>query len=149
MATALTGTEVISSISKILRAKFTSTEAVKIYKDKPTQGMDKPCFFIEQLNLDTTSEMRARAQKDYLLDIRYHPKDTDTEARTTMNTIAEKLSASVGEIPIVGQAVKNRGMKSNIVDGVLHFIVSYSFKVVEQPEAQPLMETIDITERVR
>lgn len=148
MATALTGTEVVSAISKLLRAKFTTLEAVKIYKDKPIQGMQKPCFFLHQINFDSTPEMKTRAQRDYLVDVRYHPKDTDTEALTTMNTIAEKLSDALCGIPIVGQTVKSGGMNSTVVDGVLHFIVSYSFKAIKQPETQPLMGTINITERV-
>ena len=148
MATALTGGEVVSAIATKLKAGFSTDEAKKLYKDKPAQGMVKPCFFIHQLNHDTTAEMKDRAQKDYLIDIRYHPSDADTEAFTTMGMIQEKLCSVVDEITVVSQSVKAKSLKSQIVDGVLHTIVSYSFKVVKQPVEYPLMETVEITERV-
>ena len=148
MATELTGIEVVTGITKLLRQNFSTQDVPNIYKDTPVQGLNKPCFFVHQLNHDTTQEMRNRAQKDYLIDIRYHPLESDTESQTTMNMIQEKLCSVVDTISVISQSVKAKSLKSQVVDGVLHTIVSYSFKVVKQPAEQPLMETVEITERV-
>lgn len=146
---ALTGEDVISGIAKRLSTKISAIELKNIYKNKPQQGMVKPCAFLHQLDYGQTSEMRNRANRDYLVDIRVHPADDEQRIQSWGTKLAEKVISAVSTIDISDKPVRLKRAEWRIEDDVLHVIVSYSFKVIQVIEdSTPSMETLDYTERV-
>ena len=168
---ALIGEEVISGIAKKLSTNISALELKNIYKNKPQQGMVKPCAFLHQLDYGQTSEMRNRANRDYLVDIRVHPADDEQRIQSWGTKLAEKVISAVSTINIVEEVeevtepveeqeevtepvksdkpIRLKRAEWRIESDVLHVIVSYSFKVIQVIEdSTPYMETLDYTERV-
>ena len=125
----LTGEEVVSSVAINIRAAFTTTELKAIYKDTPLQNIKKPYAFIHQINAEHQNGMRNRARWSFLVDVRVHPQDNQTDVYTWANKIATRLIDAVATITISNQAVKSRSLEWRIEDGVLHLIIGYSFGV--------------------
>lgn len=148
MMAVLAGGEVISAVAKKVRAATTTTEIKEIYKNKPKQGMETPCAFIHQIEEQFAPEMRNRGEQFYMIDVRCHPTPTNTTIDTWAQTLATKLLGALETITVSSQTVRARSISWKQEDGVLHFIVSYSFKVAKQPAVITDMEELTITERV-
>lgn len=146
---ALTGEDVISGIAKRLSTKISIAELANIYKNKPQQGMVKPCAFLHQIDYAQTSEMRNRANRDYLVDIRVHPSEDEQRIQSWGAKLGEKIILAVSTIDISGKPVRVKRAEWKIESEVLHIFVSYSFKVIQEIEdTTPFMETLNHTERV-
>lgn len=146
---ALTGEDVLSGIALKLSSQISSAEIAKIYKNKPLQGMEKPCAFLHQIDYAQTNEMRNRANRDYLVDIRVHPADDEQKIQSWGAKLGEKILTSVSSININDKPVKLKRGEWKIESDVLHVIVSYSFKVIQEiTDTTPFMETLNHTERV-
>ena len=74
----LTGEEVVSGVAINVRAAFSTAELKAIYKDTPLQNIKKPYAFIHQINAEHLNEMRGRAEHNFMIDVRVHPEDTQT-----------------------------------------------------------------------
>ena len=138
----LTGEEVVSAISKNIRSGFSKQEIKAIYKNMPQQNTQKPYAFIHQISSDHQNEMRNRANWTFMLDVRVHPDDKQTDVQSWGRQIALRLIDILNIIIISGQAVKARSIQYKVEDGVLHFIVSYAFKVIRQETPVPDMQTL-------
>jgi len=146
---ALTGEEIVSAVAVNIVSYFTSIEILRVYKNKPLQNVAKPYAFIQQLNAVHTNELRGRAQRDYLLDIRVHPKDEATDIEVWARKVAEKMIDTLNIITVSNQKVKSRSLEWKTQDGVLHIIVGYAFKVKEVITSNPDMGTLIHREGVK
>jgi hypothetical protein len=138
----LTGEEVVSGVAINVRSAFSEAEIKKIYKNKPVQGMEKPCVFVHQINADQQNELRGRANRNFLIDVRVHPEDSRADVNSWARVIAERVINAINKIQVSGQQVKARSTEWNVTDGVLHVIMGYSFKVVEVAIPYTKMETL-------
>lgn len=139
---ALTGEDIVSAVSKNVRSKFSKEVIKAIYKNLPQQNIQKPYAFIHQINFEHKNEMRNRANWNFMLDIRVHPKDGQTDVQVWARQIALDLIEAVNIITVSGQAVKARSIECNVQDNVLHCIVSYALKVIRVQSEAPDMETL-------
>lgn len=145
---ALTGEDVLSGIAVKL-SSLPKTDIIKIYKNKPLQGMVKPCAFLHQIDYAQTSEMRNRANRDYLVDIRVHPDEDEQVIQSWGAKLAEKVISAVSTIDVSSKPVRLKRAEWRIESDVLHVIVSYSFKVIQEViDTTPFMENLNHTERV-
>lgn len=138
----LIGDEVVSAVSRNIRASFGIQEIKAIYKNLPQQNITKPYAFIHQVNANHKNEMRNRAEWSFMLDVRVHPEDSRTDVQTWARNIALKLIEAINIITISGQAVKARSIEYKVEDNVLHFFVSYAFKVIKHTGDNPDMQTL-------
>lgn len=145
----LTGEEVVDSLSRKIRDAFTPTELAAVYMNKPKQGAHKPYAFLHPLNTEHTNQMQGYALQDYMLDIRVHPLDTQTNVQVWARGIATKMVDTINKIQVSGQQVKARSLTWNVLDDVLHVIVTYQYRVKEVVDTHNAMETIQIEERVK
>lgn len=138
----LTGEEVVSSVAVNIRAAFTTTELKVIYKDTPLQNIKKPYAFIHQINAEHQNEMRGRAEHNFMIDVRVHPEDTQTNIQTWARAVATKMLEALNTITVSEQSVKSRGIEWKVEDNVLHVITRYAYKVLHAEASVPDMETM-------
>lgn len=139
----LTGEEVVSGVATNIRSAFTSTELVAIYKDSPMQNIKKPYAFIHQIHAEHRNEMVGRGEHHFMVDVRVHPSDAQTNVQTWARSVAYRLVEAINVITISSMPVKSRSMEWRVEENVLHFIVSYTFKVITPPHDTPIMETLE------
>lgn len=145
----LTGEEVVSAISKNIRCYFSTEEIKAIYKNLPQQNIQKPYAFIHQISSEHKNEMRNRASWSFILDIRVHPSDKQTNVQSWSRSVATKLIEATNIITVGGQSVKARSIEHRVEDGVLHVIVSYAFRVIHIEEDIPDMRNLLYGEHLR
>lgn len=139
---ALGAEDVVSAVSLNVRRMFSTAELKAVYKNLPQQNIQKPYAFIHQLNAEHKNERGNRAEWMFMLDIRVHPEDDRTDVQSWARGIALKLIEAVNIITISGQTVKSISMEYRVEDNVLHFIVSYKYKVVHVQDEAPDMQTM-------
>ena len=146
---ALTGEEVVSGVATNIRANFSTAEIRAIYKDTPLQSIKKPYAFIHQVSADHTNEMRGRAEHNFMIDVRVHPEDTQTNIQTWARAVSTKMLEALNIITVSGQAVKSRGIEWKVEDNVLHVIARYAYKVIHVEAPVPDMETLLYGEHIK
>lgn len=134
--------DVVSAVSKNIRSRFSKERIKAIYKNLPQQNIQKPYAFIHQINAQHQNEMRNRANWTFMLDIRVHPQDTQTDIQVWARAIALDLVEAINIITVSGQAVKARSIDCKVEDNVLHCIASYSFKVIRVEDDAPDMQNL-------
>lgn len=146
---ALTGQEVVSAISTKLRSRFTSAEFVEIYKDKPVQSVKTPYIFIHSIETMYTPEFRGYGWWDHMIDIRCHPGRMQTDVYSWARKLGPVIAECVSRITISGQQVKARTVTWRVEDDVLHVIAPYRYRVAEQADPVPEMQTLSHGERIK
>ena len=133
-------TNVINGIAGALHETFGDTYT--IYTENIKQGFKEPCFYILALQPTSTPGMGKHYLRSYPFDIHFFPKD-ENHARSEMHHMAESLFLAVEYINVLDNLRRGATMRYEIVDGVLHFFVTYSMYVKEITAAEPTMETLD------
>lgn len=122
--------DLIDGISSTLYNIFGNT--YKIYADNSIQqGLKNPCFFISVLNPSRKSYLKGKYLKNNPFIIQYFPKiDNDN---IELLKVAEQLSEGLEFITLLdGSLVRGSKISYEIVDGILHFKVSYNIFVKKQ-----------------
>lgn len=146
---ALAGDTVVSAVALNIRQYFNKTELKAIYKNLPQQNIQKPYAFIHQINAEHQNEMRNRANWVFMLDVRVHPEDGQTDINSWARGVALKLIDAINIITVSGQSVKARSIEYKVEGDVLHFIVSYAFKVLRVEDDGPDMENLLYGQRLK
>jgi len=85
--------------------------------------------------------------------LRVHPFDVHYFApgreNADMYAMADRLTAALQQISVVGRVVHGTGMRFQVVDDVLHFFVTYSFHVWAPRLDAPAMQTLNVWEGVK
>ena len=145
----LTGQEIVSELATRLRSRFSEREFAEIYKDTPVQSMKTPCIFIHTVETIHTPDMGKYAWWDNIIDIRCHPGKMATAIDSWARVVGPVIVDCVERITVSNQQVKIKNATWKVEQGVLHVIVKYSFRVVQQPEDAPAMETLTYGERIK
>lgn len=113
--------DIVTGITSKLHSTF---EGYNVDDVNVEQDLVKPCFFIKLLTMINTPLVGKRKKRAYPFDIHYFPEDeTDNVA---MMEVGEKLTDSLEYIALLnGNVLRGREMTCEIIDGVLHFYVTY------------------------
>ncbi|KZS45704.1 hypothetical protein AWU65_07145 [Paenibacillus glucanolyticus] len=103
------------------------------------QNLDPPRFFVRLLEPAHTQELGCRYRRDHPFVIRYFAQ---TRTNEEMYTMAEQLTSALKWINVGSRGWTGQGMNFHIIDDVLHFFVTYSLLVWEQPPDDPKMQTL-------
>lgn len=115
------------------------------FPDIPVSGeeikqlLDPPRFFVRLLEPAHTQELGRRYRRYFPFVVRYFAPERDND---DMYDMAELLASALKWIDVGGR-VTGIGMRFQIVDEVLHFFVTYSLLVWEQPPNDPKMQELD------
>lgn len=146
----LTGEDVISAVSKNIRARFSESALKKIYKNLPQQNAHKPYAFIHLINAEHKNELKSTATWTFMLDIRVHPEDERTDVQSWAREVALNLIEAINFITVDNQLVKARSVEYRVEQEVLHFMVSYSYRVIHTSgTTQPHMLSVDYGEKLK
>ena len=146
----LGGDNVVSAVSLNIRRMFSTDEMKAVYKNKPQQNAKKPYTFIHQINASHENHRCNRAMWKFMLDIRVHPEDDATDVESWGRRVALKLLEAVNVIEISGQLVKGTDIEYKVENNVLHFLVSYKYRVLHiVDEDVPGMQTITYGTKVK
>ncbi len=145
----ITGEEVVSAVSSILRSSFTCSELGAVYKEKPMQKVSYPYAFVHQINMEHKKEMSNRYMQRYILDIRVHPDPSNESNNVYLRSISFKILEILNSANIGGQKLIPKSVETKIQDDVLHVIFTCSFRVVQETAAPTLMDKLIYGERVK
>lgn len=112
----------------------------RIYSESVKQGLKEPCFFIVSLNPSQTQAMGLKYFRQHPFDIHYFPSKTG--GNQEIQDVASDLFEALEYITLLnGDLVRGTNMHYEVIDGVLHFFVSYNMYVKKVVETDP-METL-------
>lgn len=146
---ALTGQEIVSSLSTLLRSRFSKTEFAEIYKDKPVQSMKTPCIFIHSIETALIPDRGNYGWWDHLIDIRCHPGVMQTNVHTWARALGPMIAECANAVTINGQSVRSRETTWKVEDNVLHVIVKYKYRVMQIVDEAPDMQTLAYGQRIK
>lgn len=115
----------------------TAFSDIPVSGEKIKQLLDPPRFFVRLLEPTHTQELGNRYRRAHPFVIRYF-----TTSNEDCYEMAEKLTSALRSIDVGGQ-VFGYGMNFQIVDGVLHFFVTYSLMVYAKEPNVPKMQKLE------
>lgn len=123
-----------------------------IYGEEIKQGLDPPCFFVKLFPVAQERQQGRRYIRQHTFDIHYFPRGFDTGGVSTANEEMHQLSDTlygVMEYIDCNGLIRGTGMRHEIVDGVLHFFVSYDFHLLRQRPTSTPMQHMDMKEELK
>lgn len=129
--------EIMDAVTRRLDELF--VDGCKIYTDNVEQGLETPCFFVGFLKTDVKPMLGRRSQRTYDMRIQYIPEEKQPSRE--LNDISEQLMEGMEYITLSdGSLMRGTGRSSEISEGVLTFLVSFSGFFIRQEEpAEPMM----------
>lgn len=133
--------ELLTGISVKLNQVFGA--GYEIYGDTDViQGLTEPCFFIAVLQPTQKNLVGLRYIRENPFDIQYFPATAGNN--TELHSMGSDLFEALEFIQLLNEdLVHGTSMEYEIIDGVLHFKVSYNM-IVKLPYAEDDMETLDV-----
>ena len=135
--------DIIKGIAAALNKAF--GDECTIYKEDVPQGFKEPCFYILHIQGETVPYLTGRYLKKNRFDIHYFPSNSVRE-KTEMYEVENNLHFALEYINVLDNLVRGTKMSTEIVDGVLHFFVSYEQFIGVQETEQPRMQTLIMEE---
>lgn len=115
--------DIVKGVAKQLGAVF--GEGYRVYQNDVKQGLQEPCFFIAVLNPSLEPLLGSRRMKRVPLDVHYFPEDPGNNA--DLAETGDSLLEALEYITLPdGNLLRGTDMSYQVVDGVLHFFVSYN-----------------------
>lgn len=130
--------DIVDAIAIKLHQTF--GDGYTIYTESIEQGFEEPCFFIALLEPNQQQVVGNRYHKTLPFDIHYFGHG-NIDAHNT----ADKLMNEMEYIKVInGDLFRGTKMKSDIINGVLHFFVNYNFHVYKITDPLDKMEDLKI-----
>ena len=101
MAGTINGETIKRAIARKLSASFnTDGKSFKVYKERIVQGMQRPCFFVWQINVEQTKVARDTYGLHYQMQIRYHTPDTEASDFEELCLIGNEILQALSTIDV-------------------------------------------------
>ncbi len=130
---------IIKGIAKAINQEF--GDNYEIYSEDVSQGLKEPCFSIVHLMTTNTQRLQPRYLRQYDFDIHFFPKDKINTKREC-HEVAERLFLCLEYIFFLDNTLRGIKMRDEIVDGVLHFFITYELFVEREQEAVDNMKVL-------
>lgn len=115
---------------------------ISIFDEAIQQGLIEPCFFISLVSISTKPDMNNRYQRNYLMNIKYFPSDTEN-GNQEIEAVEESLYQILEYIEVDGDLVRGFDMSAEKADGVLVFVIRYPIRTY-MPKEKPIMKELSI-----
>ena len=133
----------LNKITQGIAVKLASVfgENCKIYQNDVAQGLSPPCFMIGVLKASVKPAVNGMIQGEYPFIVRYYPQNNGHNDE--LIDVAAELSDALEIItaPALG-TIRGTGMHGEIVDGILHYNVTYTLRMRKTEAERPTMETL-------
>ena len=103
---------------------------VTIYGEKVKQGFEEPCFFIKILSSGQDKELNRIYKRNISFDIHYFSDAADINSDCL--DMADSLYEALEYVPLGNSLYRTNEMKHEVVDGVLHFLLQFNYKVIKE-----------------
>lgn len=131
---------IMQSISCSIHAEFGDT--CKIYAEEVKQGLKEPCFFISCISPTNRLFFNRRYLREHPFCIQYFPAD-ESRAKEECYEVLERLYSCLEWIKNQsGDTMMGTKMRSEFIDGILNFFVSYDLFVCKQDKELPKIEEL-------
>ena len=124
-------------IDGIIAALKTEFPGVKCYDEQVKQGLETPCFIIRCINPAGDQFLGNRYHREHLVSVQYMPESA-TNANSACNDVQDSLYWVLEFIVADGDLVRGSGMKGNVLDGVLTFLVNYNMFIRIEKSIDPM-----------
>lgn len=118
-----------------------------IYTEHVIQGWKEPCFFIDCISSSRKQIVGGRYESKNRFDVRYHCPNTNVKEEC--EKMADLLYGILRLVPMKDGLIRGTEMHAEMVDEVLHFMVSYNTFLWEQPEKNPYMRHLKVDGEVK
>lgn len=136
--------DIINAISIRLYEVF--GDGYEIYMNDVEQGLTEPCFLITVVDYSKEQLLQQRSKRLVPFDILFFP----SEGKSQCHEVVDQLMNELDMIELLnGDKMHGTDIKSEIVDGVLHFFVNYNFMATVEKEQLDSMESIDIENKIK
>lgn len=134
--------DIIKAIAISLKNEFGADYS--IYTENIEQGLKEPAFSIVLLTADNEQIVGGRYYRRANFDVHYFPQDKLNAKRECID-VAERLTLCLEIINSVDNIYHMIKMNYEIVDGVLHFFVTYNPIVKRVTDPLDKMEKLTIS----
>ena len=134
--------DIVAAIGSAIAKEYPNTP---IYREEVPQGQVEPGFYIHLLSPSHRLFFGNRYEKNHTFAIHYFPDETTP--RQDLYAMQDELVWALELIAFDERPIRGTGMRGEVVDDILHFLVDYNLFVYRQKEPLPKMETLDITQR--
>ncbi len=126
-----------TGINQVLDIKFPD---ISIYGEEIKQGFEEPCFFIKVLSSAQDKELSRIYKKNISFDIHYFSDKADLNSDCL--DMADSLYEALEYVSIGNSLYKTNSMTHEVIDGVLHFLLQFNYKIIKQIEAVEKMNKL-------
>ncbi len=142
MGVCLMCNEILKGISLKLNEEFGNN--YKYYIDRLEQGFSEPCFFILMLTDNSNLLIKNGYRYQSNFDIHFYPNSIHKK-NNEIHAAKDRLYDCLEYITVNGDLVRGISMRSEIVDGVLHFFVSYNMNLYKETKKDEYMEEVKVS----
>ncbi|BBI32041.1 phage tail terminator family protein [Cohnella abietis] len=135
----ITVNDVLNGVTRALAEHFPDMPR---YGEEIKQGLDAPCFFIKLFPTSQTREVGRRYLRTHTFDIHYFPNPAIDENEDA-HDIAEQLYSKLEYLLVGNGQCRGTRMRHEVIDGVMHFFVSYDFHIMRPAPQLPKMQSIE------
>ena len=128
----------------ILAALDEAFPGAKLYDETAKQNLQTPCFIIRCINPVNQRHVGNRYWRECLFSIQYLP-ESGTGAHAACYAVQDKLYLALEYVAVEGRLQRGTGMRGELLDGTLTFLVSYNMFVTAGPAEEGPMGEIAYT----
>lgn len=137
--------KIISAISKAIYLEF--GDKYEIYTEDVKQGLQEPCFSIFCINPSIRQFFDKRYKTTNTFTILYFPEKENIQEE--INDVRERLFNCLEYISDENDLLRGTNMNTQVVDGVLNFLVNYDFFVTKTVTSDNMESFEGITKGVK
>lgn len=132
-----------NSVMSVLKANFPDH---KIYGEKVTQGLKRPCFFVDLIPIDILKRTPEVQEHSLITDIQYMSLEDTKEKNLEM---VDKLGQLFSFVEFNGFRVSVSNERFEIIDGILHYLFDLDFTLYgTRDDNLPMIGDVNIKKEV-
>lgn len=139
----ITINDVRNAVQAALQAGF---PGILVLDEDNLQAQTPPYFVMRLSEVVHQQELERRFMRQHAFVIHYYATN---QSEAEMYDIAEQLTSVLYNIVVGDRQIRGTEMRVEVVDGVLHFNVNYSFHVWAAQTEVPTMENMKVQEGLK
>lgn len=118
----------------------------EIHQNDIKQGLQEPCFLITLIDSEKENLLNLRSKRLLPFDILFFSSSRKNQCHSVSDTLMNELDMIKC---IDGDLLHGTKMRSEIIDDVLHFFVSFNYIAVVKEEETGSMETLEVSSNTK
>lgn len=114
----------------------------EIHQNDIKQGLEEPCFLITLVDSTKENLLNTRSKRLLPFDILFFPDKGKSQCHSVSDTLMNEFDVIKSTDGVLFLGTK---MRSEIVDGVLHFFVNYNYIAMVEEGKLDSMESLEVS----